>query len=285
MNKGLIRIIIWSLFTFMFMLLGFFGLFKNIQSNSLTLDEKELFDKIIYIYNNSKYVNDLKMVNIITTSSLKRKQLNIRFSDKNVDNLYRINYDNNYFYFEFDNNDDNAKIVSKILLDAINVSNGRNEGETFYTFENIMANGFSNDEALSISIGDATTEIIFNTKRMIAIEKENTELINQTILLENIEKIKSFDYVYVSDNINLTLDKDSISNNVKIIQTIPFDKNTYSLLITIFSFLLRSDEMNTFINEYNEIKNDEKLEFDKYRIFNEEENGIHYLTVQIYNKD
>lgn len=284
MNKGIFRIIIWSVLTIMFLFFGFLGLFKEIKTNSLTKDEKEVLSKIVDIYNSSNYVKELKNTNTITKSSIRGRYLNIKYSNEVVDKTYKIEFKENTLLFEFDTNDSNGIVISRILLDSINVLRGRKERETFYTFNLIIEEKFSRDDALNINFGDSKVNIEFKTDMSIILIEEDPILIDDETLKENELKIKDFDFNYLNEYINLTMNKTSNTSNISIIQPYRFDTNTYSLIINILSYILDENELNYFKNNYKEIRNENEIFFSKYTINNIKENNLYKLIIQINNE-
>ena len=284
MNKGIFRIIIWSVLTIMFLFFGFLGLFKEIKTNSLTKDEKEVLSKIVDIYNSSNYVKELKNTNTITKSSIRGRYLNIKYSNEVVDKTYKIEFKENTLLFEFDANDSNGIVISRILLDSINVLRGRKERETFYTFNLIIEEKFSRDDALNINFGDSKVNIEFKTDMSIILIEEDPILIDDETLKENELKIKDFDFNYLNEYINLTMNKTSNTNTISIIQPYRFDTNTYNLIINILSYILDENELNYFKNNYKEIRNENEIFFSKYTINNIKENNLYKLIIQINNE-
>lgn len=282
--KDFSRIIIWSTLGISFLILGILGMARFISKTTISKGDKDNLKLISKFYNNSSYINELKENNTLSSSKIKRNEFIISYSDEVVETEYVYTYKNNNLYIELDNNDENGWLVTKYLVDAISISKGKEEKETFKSFNNIKVNRVSNDDALSIAYGESKTEV--NIRTDISLKKYvSSELINYNLLESNYDKIVAFEYSYSEDNILLNLTKSDVSKMIKLSQMDSFDERSYSLVVKLMSYVLDSKKFNDFIQKYPTILEDEETVIDDIKIKNVIDKGSHVLTIEIMNDE
>lgn len=282
--KDFSRIIIWSTLGISFLILGILGMARFISKTTISKEDKDNLKLISKFYNDSSYINELKENNTLSSSKIKRNEFIISYSDEVVETEYVYTYKNNNLYIELDNNDENGWLVTKYLVDAISISKGKEEKETFKSFNNIKVNRVSNDDALSIAYGESKTEV--NIRTDISLKKYiSSELINYNLLESNYDKIVAFEYSYSEDNILLNLTKSDVSKMIKLSQMDSFDERSYSLVVKLMSYVLDSKKFNDFIQKYPTILEDEETVIDDIKIKNVIDKGSHVLTIEIMNDE
>lgn len=284
MKNNIVRVIIWAILFLVFLFCGIAGLSRNINSNKITEEEKENLNNIANIYNLSNYVKELKKINTITSAKVKGRNVIVDFSNEIVDEKYTFNLKNDRLYIEFNTIDNNAWLITKLLVDSVGISKGHDEGETYLAFDTIVYDKISNDESITLSMGEKKTEINFSAVKSLIVIKEGEELIPNIILQENADKIIEFDYRYVKNDklLNLFI-KDEVKT-IEISQTQKLNKNTYKLLINILSIIYNNDEISEFTADYPELSTEENVAFRNFVITNKKDEEIYTLTVTISNE-
>lgn len=284
MKNNIVRVIIWAILFLVFLFCGIAGLSRNINFNKITEEEKENLNNIANIYNLSNYVKELKKINTITSAKVKGRNVIVDFSNEIVDEKYTFNLKNDRLYIEFNTIDNNAWLITKLLVDSVGISKGHDEGETYLAFDTIVYDKISNDESITLSMGEKKTEINFSAVKSLIVIKEGEELIPNIILQENADKIIEFDYRYVKNDklLNLFI-KDEVKT-IEISQTQKLNKNTYKLLINILSIIYNNDEISEFTADYPELSTEENVAFRNFVITNKKDEEIYTLTVTISNE-
>lgn len=277
MKNNTFRLVIWIILFIIFAVLGGLGLYRNIKSNAITNDEKNTLVNVSNIYNDTNYVNLLKDKNIITNAKVKGNKIIITYSDQIIDTKYTYEYNNNELKINLDNNDENGWLTTKILIDSVSVLKGNPESGTYDIFDNVKINKISDDPAININTDKDKTEITFSTINSVTITKLNLE----DILNDNIDKIKSFDYTFEDNNLNLILSATDTNQIIEIKQKEELNENSYNLLINIISIIYNEDEVNEFKTNYPALSNEIKIEFKNFTITNEKDENYYILKTSI----
>ena len=276
----LLRIVIWIVLTLVLFSLGTTGFIRSLDKNKISDNDKALLENISSVYNGVTYLETLKSNGILTSASVKGNKIIIKYSDEKLETSYKYVYKDNVLKSEIINSEESNWLTTRLLVDAISISKGINEGDTYETFNNIKFNKVSTDEALEIVNGENKTDINIRTDRSLQIVK-NERLIDYNILDENIEKIEAFDYTYTNDDVILLLTNKDNNKIVSITKSSAFDSETYDLIIHILERTLSEEEFNEFTESYGMVMEDENLTFSNYEITNTYENEKYVLKITI----
>lgn len=285
-TKDIIRVCMWgvlSLFCFVF---GFIGMYSNLTKTNLTDSSKEKLATLINNFNNSTTVTNYKTSSVIYSAKMKRNNILVIYSDNNEEKKYTLNYDeiNNILKFEFNTSDEIAWTISKIMVDSVSIALGNEETTTFETFDYLKSSGSSSSNSLKFISNENNTILEISTIYNLKVINTNPELIDTNTLVNNVDKLKAFNYEVVNNNLVLKLYKENNLSYIKISQKNKLYDDTYTNISNLIYYIYDIDELKLFQENFSNIESD-KLEFENYKITKDYKDNLYTILIEIKEKE
>ena len=270
-----LRIIIWSVFSGIFLCLGILGYYQVYSNNKLNTNETRMLKSLIGYLDSSDDFENLRNVGIKINSKLKNNTIITEYKGENINKNYEFEYDRNLkiLNFKCESSDSISTLIIKNMLDAVGIYNGKTKNEIGTIFSEIRTlNEYTISDGMTYTEENGYIKVrvninvplkkLTNNENDGKIEEENNtvEPTNYNYFtLEDLSKNKTnIINGEFSDSINNLKMKTTIVNDtfyISIFEEEKLSSNAYNSMSNILKLIIDDSAYTSFINYYNSFEN------------------------------
>jgi hypothetical protein len=262
-----IRVMVWSIFAFIFLALGLVGGLRVLSESKLSDSDLQILEEINeQLDQNDDFIN-LRKVDIKINSEVKKNKIVVNYESESENKIYEFNFDkeNKYLDFKCSISDPLAVVMLRNILDAVSVYNGNSKNSAIKIFNSIInLNEYTINEGLNYTEENGYIIAKINTNiSLVAMEDNMTDNDDDIILDENndeyftvndltSQKINIINGNFKQSKNNITMITNNIDNTlyISIYEKNGLTTNSYNSMINILNLILDNNSYISFKNNY-----------------------------------
>lgn len=266
-KSGKIRVMVWSIFAFIFLALGLVGGLRVLSESKLSDSDLQILEEINeQLEQNDDFIN-LRKVDIKINSEVKKNKIVVNYESESENKIYEFNFDkeNKYLDFKCSISDPLAVVMLRNILDAVSVYNGNSKNSAIKIFNSIInLNEYTINEGLNYTEENGYIIAKINTNiSLVAMEDNMTDNDDDIILDENndeyftvndltSQKINIINGNFKQSKNNITMITNNIDNTlyISIYEKNGLTTNSYNSMINILNLILDNNSYISFKNNY-----------------------------------
>ncbi len=266
-KSGKIRVMVWSIFAFIFLALGLVGGLRVLSESKLSDSDLQILEEINeQLDQNDDFIN-LRKVDIKINSEVKKNKIVVNYESESENKIYEFNFDkeNKYLDFKCSISDPLAVVMLRNILDAVSVYNGNSKNSAIKIFNSIInLNEYTINEGLNYTEENGYIIAKINTNiSLVAMEDNMTDNDDDIILDENndeyftvndltSQKINIINGNFKQSKNNITMITNNIDNTlyISIYEKNGLTTNSYNSMINILNLILDNNSYISFKNNY-----------------------------------
>lgn len=246
-KRDIIRALTWGLTFIILLIAGIYGMILN--NNTTPSNSNAKLENITNYINENILTKNLTKDGITINAEINDSKITISYITNTLNKKYYYTYSNNNLYSEFQNGDDIAKEVLKIVLAANAENLGQSYSDIILKFSDLDLTNYNITEGLNYEETDKTN-IIINTNIPLLIKEP--DYFTASDLSTHLSEIINGNYT--TSKTDLKLNINGTTSPIITISEEDLTINSYKSILSILNIIFEDKEkINYFKENYSSI--------------------------------